>query len=154
MNTKNSQHGFTLIEILIAIVVVSVGILGVAAMQTLGVRYTQNSYMLSIATQQAQDMAERIRSNPAEMFNTASGYYNTITSAFGGTKPDCITTTCTSVQRAQLDHAEWTAKNTALFGQSGTVARVGGSSFQINISWNDIEAATTSAKTYTLTFLP
>jgi type IV pilus assembly protein PilV len=154
MKTFNRNDGFTLIEMLITVVIISVGILGVAAMQTLGVRYTQNSYMLSIATQQAQDMAERIRSNPAEMVDTTSGgYYNNISGSFSGTKPDCITATCTSEQRAQVDHAEWSGTNSTLFGDTGSVSRIN-NSFQITINWNDIESSGTAAKSFTLNFLP
>lgn len=157
MNIKKSQQGFTLIEILIAVVVVSVGVLGVAAMQTLGVRYTQNSYMLSIATQQAQDMAERIRSNPAEMFNTTSGYYNNVSGTFGGTKPDCTTSACTSLQRAQLDHAEWTATNTTIFGEAGSVSRTTDNNFLITIDWEDVQTNGSTGredKRFILSFQP
>ena len=156
MKVKSNLKGFTLIEMLISVVVISVGILGVAAMQTLGVRYTQNSYMLSIATQQAQDMAERIRSNPAEMLDTTSGgYYNNLSGAFTGTVPDCVGSTCTSEQRAQLDHSEWNTTNNALFGSFGTVTRAAGSNeFQIVVAWNDVESSGTAPKQFRLNFLP
>jgi len=156
MNLRVNQSGFTLIEMLIAVVVISVGILGVAAMQTLGVRYTQNSYLLSIATQQAQDMAERMRANPAEMFDTsANGYYNSsISGAFTGTIPNCETADCTSDQRAQKDHAEWTQANQNLFGQTGTVARTGTNDFLITVNWNDVEDTGAVNKEYRLRFLP
>ncbi len=154
MKKISNNKGFTLIEMLISVVVISVGILGVAALQTLGVRYTQNSYMLSIATQQAQDMAERIRANPAEMVDTTTGgYYNNMSGLFSGTKPDCITSTCTSEQRAQMDHAEWNGMNNTLFGSTGTVTRVG-SRFQITVLWNDVESGGTAPKSYILDFLP
>lgn len=151
MKLYKKQYGFTLIEVLISVLVLSVGILGIGALQTLGIRYTQNSYMLSIATQQAQDMAERMRANPAQMFDETNGYYNNITTAYTGTVPDCISTTCTTLQRAQLDHSQWTASNTALFGNTGSVQRAG-ETFQISINWQDVNEA--SAKTYTLSFLP
>ena len=146
-----NQAGFTLIEVLISVLVLSVGMLGVAAMQALGVRYTQNSYMLSIATQQAQDMAERMRANPAQMFDETNGYYNSITTTYSGTPPNCNTSTCTALERAQSDHAQWTTSNVALFGNSGSVQRVG-ETFQVNITWQDINEA--SAKNFTLSFLP
>ena len=153
MKKNLNSKGFTLIEMLISVVVISVGILGVAALQTLGVRYTQNSYMLSIATQQAQDMAERIRANPAEMVDVSGGYYNTISGLYSGTKPDCITSSCTSVQRAQVDHAEWTGTNNTLFGNTGSVARAG-NRFLITVNWSDVESTGSENKQYTLTFLP
>lgn len=153
MKMQKVSKGFTLIEMLIAVVVISVGILGVAAMQTLGVRYTQNSYMLSIATQQAQDMAERIRSNHAEMVDVTSGYYNNINGHFTGTLPDCITDVCTSEERAQLDHSIWTTTNSTLFGNTGSVSRVD-ERFLITVSWNDVESSGAVGRNYTLTFLP
>ena len=154
MRITTLQKGFTLIEMLITVIILSVGILGVAALQTLGVRYTQNSYMLSIATQQAEDMAERIRANPIEMFDlTSGGYYNNISGVFSGTKPDCLSSTCTSEERAQADHAEWAGTNTGLFGSTGTVQRIG-NIFQITVNWNDVESSGATPKNFTLFFLP
>ena len=60
-----SCYGFTLIEVLIAVAILSFGMLGIAAMQVVGVRANLGSYSRSQATFIASDMAERMYANPA-----------------------------------------------------------------------------------------
>jgi type IV pilus assembly protein PilV len=58
------SRGFSLIETLIALVVMSVGLLGVAAMQVDSMRRGQTGLYLTRAVLLAGDMADRIRANP------------------------------------------------------------------------------------------
>ena len=60
---RPAQSGFTLIEVLIAVAILSFGMLGIAAMQITGVRANQGSYFRSQATYLAMDMAERMGAN-------------------------------------------------------------------------------------------
>ncbi|MBH8581248.1 type IV pilus modification protein PilV [Bisbaumannia pacifica] len=55
---KDPQGGFTLLEALIAVLVLSFGLLGVAAMQLKAVQSSHLSYHRSIATLAAQDASE------------------------------------------------------------------------------------------------
>ncbi|MGH8460238.1 MAG: type IV pilus modification protein PilV [Stenotrophobium sp.] len=55
--------GFTMIEVLIALIVLTLGLLGVAGLQIYGVRNTNNSYYRSQAAIVMNDMAERIYAN-------------------------------------------------------------------------------------------
>ncbi|GKW49373.1 type IV pilus modification protein PilV [Halomonas sp. NCCP-2165] len=57
---KFSQSGFTLLEALIAVLVLSFGLLGVAAMQLKAMQSSHLSYHRSIATLAAQDAVERL----------------------------------------------------------------------------------------------
>lgn len=59
------QAGLTMIEILVTIVVVSVGLLGLAGLQITGLKGTSNSAMRTQATVLANDIAERMRANIA-----------------------------------------------------------------------------------------
>lgn len=52
--------GFTLIEILVALVILSIGLLGIAALQLRSVQNSHASYERSIATLQARDLVERM----------------------------------------------------------------------------------------------
>lgn len=80
-----TQAGFTLIEVLIAIAILSFGMLGIAAMQITGVRANQGSYFRSQATFIASDMAERMYANRAA---TRAGNYDAFDSNTGcGTAP-------------------------------------------------------------------
>ena len=151
-NSKK-QIGFTLIEVLIAIVVFSLALLSLAALQTMGVRFTRDSYLLTVATQQAEDMIERMRANPQEM-NTIGGYYDNLSGSYGGTAVDCLASACDQVQRAQYDHDVWNDRNNNLFGQTGTVTR-NGQVFNITLSWAELNKQGSSVpKNYTLIFRP
>jgi type IV pilus assembly protein PilV len=56
--------GFTLVEVLVALFVVSLGIAGAAALQTLAVRAARDAAHLSDGTRLARSLAERMRANP------------------------------------------------------------------------------------------
>lgn len=62
----NSQHkaaGYTLVEVLIATVILAIGLLGMAGIQVKGMRSTQSSFLRTEATNIANDMAERMLAN-------------------------------------------------------------------------------------------
>lgn len=57
------QVGFTLLEVLIAIVILAIGLLGIAGMQANSIRNNQNAYLRGQATMLAYDIIERMRAN-------------------------------------------------------------------------------------------
>lgn len=73
------QRGFTLVEILVTVVLISVGLLGVAALQLTTLRGNQEAYVRSQASVLAGDILDRIRANPIAFRNDQ---YNV---AFDGT---------------------------------------------------------------------
>lgn len=116
-----SQSGFTLLEILVAIVVLSIGLLGLAGLQAVSLNNNQTAYYRSIATQQAYDMADRIRAN---LTGVIAGHYDDLS----GTPedPGCIATDDTGCEDpeevAATDYFQWRAANLALLpGGNGTV---------------------------------
>ncbi|MDY6921508.1 MAG: type IV pilus modification protein PilV [Pseudomonadota bacterium] len=58
-----SQAGISLIEVLVALLVFGVGVVGYAALQLQSVRQVEQTYSRSQAMSVAQDVAERIRAN-------------------------------------------------------------------------------------------
>ncbi len=105
--------GFTLLEVLIAIVVFSIGLLGIAGLQVAGMRFTYGSQLRAIATAQADSLADRMRANPVGM---QSGFYNI---ADGTPMPtdadaDCAAEDCTPEQLATFDLVTW---NSGLAGK-------------------------------------
>jgi type IV pilus assembly protein PilV len=60
---KNHTHGFTLLEVLVAVLVLSFGLLGIAGLLLASVRNNSVATQRTAATFLAQDMADRIRSN-------------------------------------------------------------------------------------------
>ena len=57
------QRGFSLLEALVSIVVLSFGLLGVAGLQAASLKYSRDARNQSVAVNLAREMAEMIRSN-------------------------------------------------------------------------------------------
>jgi len=64
------SQGFTLLEVLIAMIIFAVGMLGLAAMQGFALKDNNDAYLRSLAVFFAYDMGDRIRANP--------GYWDTM----------------------------------------------------------------------------
>lgn len=56
-------RGFTLIEVLVALLVLSIGLLGFAGLQAASLRFNHSAYMRTQATNLAYDIADRMRAN-------------------------------------------------------------------------------------------
>ena len=67
--------GFTLIEVLVAVFVLAVGVMGAVAAQTVALRTRQESALMSHGVQLATSFADRMRANTAQMRLPPSGYY-------------------------------------------------------------------------------
>ena len=105
MSTIPKSRGFTLLEVLIAVVVLSIGLLGIASLQAFGQRSNHSAYLRSQATALAYDMIDRIRANTAGLLN---GNYNAIDTTAGPySNPGCDSITCSSSQMAQYDMYDW-----------------------------------------------
>lgn len=61
--TRTSQQGLTLLESVIAMLVIAIGLLGVASMQVTGIKATYNADWRGRAALLAQDLTDRMRSN-------------------------------------------------------------------------------------------
>ncbi len=135
---RNRQKGTTLLEVLVSVLVLSIGLLGVAGLQTYGLRYNQSAYLRSQATILAYDMVDRMRSNPN---GVSAGYYNTVTTTNLPTDPNCISTGCTNQQLANHDILEWgnyfIGTQPVLPSATGTVSRVG-NIFTVSVSWTEL----------------
>lgn len=79
-----SYRGLTLLEILIALLVSSIGLLGLAGLQTAAVRFNTSAYYRSQATSLAYDLADRLRANREAALD---GDYDGL--AIADPPPDC-----------------------------------------------------------------
>lgn len=100
------QCGFSLVEILVAVVILSVGLLGLAGLQTTSLKNNDDAYLRSQATMLAYSMLDHMRANHD---GTISNDYDV---AFADTAPaqDCIANNCTHAQLAKADLEEWLDK--------------------------------------------
>jgi type IV pilus assembly protein PilV len=95
------QRGATLIEVLVAILVLSIAMMGIAGLTSASMRYSQGSWARATIASSLGDFADRVRSNPAA---TATAYVqttDTYATQQGSTyalsySTDCSTSTCVS----------------------------------------------------------
>jgi type IV pilus assembly protein PilV len=64
LSNRSTQLGATLIEILISIIILAIGMLGLAALQNTSLKFSYDSYLRSQASFLAYDLVDRIRANP------------------------------------------------------------------------------------------
>lgn len=120
--TPSRTRGFTLIETLVALLVLSIGLLGVAALQLSSLRANQGAAMRSQATFLAYDILDRMRSN---RLAAIAGGYDIALGAAGGTG-----------SQAADDLTAWKASlNTTLPSGDGSVAR-NGNVFTVSVVWD------------------
>ena len=99
---QRKQAGATMIEILITVIVIAVGLLGLASLQAVSLRQTVNSQMGVQAQLLVQDLAEMIIAFDVE----AEGAYEfaAVPAAMG---TNCVTSACTKAQMAQYNVWSW-----------------------------------------------
>lgn len=104
MRTVRRQSGFTLVEVLVAALLLSIGLVGLAGLQAASLANNQSSFMRSQVTALAYDLADRMRANVAgSIANSYAPANSALTAA-------CTTTAgCSNQQMAQNDIAEWNA---------------------------------------------
>lgn len=105
MSMRTCSRGFTLLEVLIAILVLSIGLLGLAALQATGLRTSHSANLRSQATQLAYEMTDAMRANRA---GYEGGHYNNPSPqdnrcVWDGSTPNV----CTPQQMARHDVFEW-----------------------------------------------
>lgn len=71
MPRQHSQRGFSFIEVLVAVMVVAIGLVGLAGMQLVGLKSNQQSFSKNQAAHHTHALLERMRGNPAGVFNKA-----------------------------------------------------------------------------------
>ena len=99
--------GFTLLEVLVATVVLSVGLLSLAGLQVIGLRTGHSSYLRTQATIQSYDIIDRMRANE---FGVINDNYNqpTQTGSAGTENTSCETVNgCGTASMAAHDLFRW-----------------------------------------------
>ena len=101
MAAVTSRRGHSLLELLVAVLVVGIGTLGIAKLQMLNTQNNRAALEYSMATILAEDMLERIRANPS------GGYAGIQAGQPPPTFVDCLASDCAPMQLATFDIAAW-----------------------------------------------
>lgn len=98
MKISTRQHGFTLLEVMVALVIFSIGMLGLAGLQAVSLQNNQSAYNRTLATMLAYDLADRVRNNASINYASVTATNNNCTAA---------TANCSPSQMAADDMNQW-----------------------------------------------
>ena len=145
----HTQRGVSLLEVLVSLVVFSVGLLGMLGMQTVTLRYEQGAWTRSAVALASADIADRVRTvaqaTPA-MFDSTSTYAaeRARMDGAGYLTPgaDCMTTPCTTAELAAYQLTLWRAGLADSLPQAvGFISPAGAAgqtlTYQVVVAWSD-----------------
>ncbi|HEY6941759.1 type IV pilus modification protein PilV [Dokdonella sp.] len=144
---RTASRGFTLLEVLIALLVFSLGLLGVAGLMVVSVKTNNSAYLRTQASFLAQSMADRMRANTGKI-NDYNGDYDSSTAS-----NSYCSASCDPDDIVARDRALWSQQLTSLLPPNttanincvgnvlGTPATSGASTYDgictFTISWNE-----------------
>ena len=129
IGSRRSSVGFTLIEVLITVVVLGVGILGLAMLQMVSLKYNHNALLRTQATAFAYDILDRMRVNRSQA--------NDYTSGLPDTTVTCNYALTPSGDLAARDLVQWrNLLACALLDGTGAVA-INGEMVTVTLCWSE-----------------
>ncbi len=102
MNKKVGNAGFSLIEVMVAALVMGVGLMGVLSLQSRSVQFNQQAYYMSQANILARDISERMGVNRESAVNYRVNSVEGLSSSL-----DCGVVSCSAEEIAVWDIADW-----------------------------------------------
>lgn len=142
---RPAQAGSTLIEALVALLVLSIGLLGIAGLVAASMRYSQGGWARAAVSSSLSDLADRIRTNPAAtitayVFNTST--YAAQRSELDGGQlsitTDCLSSSCAASDLANYQLTEWRlALNASMPGAAAWVSGQRDQGYTATVMWFD-----------------
>lgn len=117
-------RGFSLLEVLIAVLVLSIGLLGMAGLQLNSLKFNESANVRSQATTLAYDVTDRMRANRAA---ARAGDYVTGLSD----------TTITGTSRSKIDLQQWKAEIGNKLPDGKAAIAVAGDIATVTIQWDE-----------------
>ena len=158
MINKHRQKGFSLIEALVAFLILSVGMLGIASLQTMSLKSGHSAAMRTVAVMKVEEILESMRSNPGAITDFAAGTGDPGVD-FGCSQAASAATECTTTQMAQDEIFRWKNSliealpdNTATTASVVVTPPVAGSTLNlvvVSVNWSERDLDTGGAANMT-----
>lgn len=128
---RQCQRGVTLVEAMIALLVISIGLLGIASLQITAMNQNASSLHHSQAVWYAYNMSDRVRAN-------ISGFasYDGINTGTNDYTQQCITARCSAANMINADAADWENMISNLPGGVGVIS-IPGNELLVTVMWDD-----------------
>ncbi len=127
------SRGFTLLEVLVALVVLSIGLLGLSGMQTTSLRNNHSAFLRSQATVVTNDILDRMRANRDSALDGDYDLLYTETPATSG----CSGTACSATDVANRNLGEWRSFVARLPEGEGQVTFPTAGVAEVRVRWAD-----------------
>ena len=140
MSMKMSKNnGFTLLEVMIAVFVLGIGLLGLAHLQTTSLKHNESAYLRTQASSLASDIFDRMRANQTA---AKAGNYNLSVADDAPVSPSTM---------ADMDISEWLSNMTVFLpGSDGAIncndsdatdsfSCSEGSIFTVTVEWSEVQ---------------
>jgi len=125
------QGGFSLIEVLVAVVILGFGLLGFALLQTMNVRFVQSANYRTQATNLSYELLDQIRINRIAAALYVGTYTATTTAA------DCQSPTGASLGKDAM-MKDWRCRLGKALGENATASVTrNGDVYTVNVMWGD-----------------
>lgn len=129
------MRGFTLLEVLVAMVVLSIGLLGLAGLMASSLKNSHSAYQRTQATWLAYDALDRMRAN--RQVALAGGYNLALGATPGGS------------DMAATDLSQWnTALSNTLPAGQGSIAVAAGGAVTVIVQWDDTRSGGLAAQQF------
>jgi len=158
MIMNHRQKGFGLIEVLVSMLILAIGLLGIAGLQAQSIRFNHEAYLRTQATVLANDIADRMRANRTVAIDTNS-YNFSLNDQPTASVTSCETNACNGGNIAEYDFAQWRANIASALpnglGAATPVAKPGAQTWReytIQIRYNSASTDTSSSSPTTVTF--
>ncbi len=129
MRHRSAQAGTTMIEVLVSILVVSIGLLGLAGLFANSLKSTNEGYMYSQVVSLTYDIAERMRANPGALASYSGGVPAQLAK-------DCTQAICTPDEMAAYDLFTWKQQLDAALSNPVPAITVNGNTAVIELEWD------------------